>query len=36
MSPVSVMLWYELLQRVGNVADYAEKVGDRMLLIIAR
>jgi predicted phosphate transport protein (TIGR00153 family) len=36
MSPVSVMFWYRLLQWIGNIADNAEKVGDRLLLLIAR
>jgi predicted phosphate transport protein (TIGR00153 family) len=36
ISPVSVMFWYRLIQWIGNIADHAEKVGDRMLLLIAR
>jgi len=36
MSPVSVMFWYRLIQWIGNIADNAEKVGDRLLLLIAR
>jgi hypothetical protein len=36
MSAVSVMFWYQLIQWVGDLADYAEKVGDRMRLLIAR
>ena len=36
MSPVSVMFWYQLIQWVGDLADYAEKVGDRIRLLIAR
>jgi predicted phosphate transport protein (TIGR00153 family) len=36
MSPVSVMLWYRLILWIGNLADYAQKVGDRLLLLIAR
>ena len=35
LSPVSVMLWYQLIRWVGNLADYAEKVGDRLRLMIA-
>jgi predicted phosphate transport protein (TIGR00153 family) len=35
MNPVSVM-WYQLIQWVGDLADYAEKVGDRLRLMIAR
>ncbi len=36
MKPVSVMFWYQLLQWIGDLADYAEKVGDRLRLLIAR
>ena len=36
LSPVSVMFWYQLIQWVGDLADYAEKVGDRLRLLIAR
>ncbi len=36
MSPVSVMMWYQVIQWVGDLGDYAEKVGDRLRLLIAR
>jgi predicted phosphate transport protein (TIGR00153 family) len=36
MSPVSVMFWYQLIHWIGDLADYAEKVGDRLRLLIAR
>jgi predicted phosphate transport protein (TIGR00153 family) len=36
MSAVSVMFWYQLIQWVGDLADFAEKVGDRLRLLIAR
>jgi len=36
MSPVSVMFWYRLIRWIGNLADYSERVGDRLLLLIAR
>ncbi|MCU7936250.1 MAG: TIGR00153 family protein [Candidatus Thiodiazotropha sp. (ex Dulcina madagascariensis)] len=36
MSPVSVMFWYQMIQWIGDLADFAEKVGDRMRLLIAR
>lgn len=36
IGPVSVMFWYQLLQWIGDLADYAEKVGDRLRLLIAR
>ena len=35
MSPVSVMFWYQLIQWIGDIADYAEKVGDRLRLLLA-
>ena len=36
MQPVSVMLWYHLVEWIGDIADNAEKVGDRLRLMIAR
>jgi len=36
MKPVSVIMWYQLIQWIGDLADYAEKVGDRLRLMIAR
>jgi predicted phosphate transport protein (TIGR00153 family) len=36
LKPLSVMFWYQLIQWVGNLADHAEKVGDRLRLLIAR
>ena len=36
MKPVSVMFWYQLIQWVGDLADYAEKVGNRLRLLLAR
>ena len=36
IGPVSVMFWYQLIQWIGDLADYAEKVGDRLRLLIAR
>jgi len=36
MKPVSVMFWYQVIQWIGDLADFAEKVGDRMRLLIAR
>ena len=35
MSAVSVMLWYQLIGWIGNMADNAEKVGNRLRLLIA-
>lgn len=36
LKPVSVMMWYQLIEWIGDLADYAEKVGDRLRLLIAR
>ncbi len=36
MKPVSVFFWYQLIHWIGDLADNAEKVGDRMRLLIAR
>jgi len=36
MNPVSVIFWYQLLEWIGDLADYAEKVGNRLRLLIAR
>ena len=36
IKPVSVMMWYQLILWVGDLADYSEKVGDRLRLLIAK
>ena len=36
MSPVSVMMWYQIIEWIGDLADYAEKVGDHLRLLIAK
>ena len=36
LSPVSVFLWLEILKEIGDLADFAEDVGDRLRLLIAR
>jgi predicted phosphate transport protein (TIGR00153 family) len=36
MNPVSVMMWYRQFEWIGDLADYAEKVGNRVRLLIAR
>jgi predicted phosphate transport protein (TIGR00153 family) len=36
MKPLSVMFWYRLIEWIGDLADYAEKVGNRLRLLIAR
>lgn len=36
MKPVSVVFWYDLIVMIGELADYAEKVGNRLRLLLAR
>ncbi|NCA69485.1 MAG: TIGR00153 family protein [Sphingobacteriia bacterium] len=36
MSAVSVMFWYQLIIWTGDLADYAEKSGNRLRLLLAR
>jgi predicted phosphate transport protein (TIGR00153 family) len=36
MKPVSVMMWYQIIEWIGDLADYAEKVGDHLRLLIAK
>ncbi len=36
MTPGTFFLWYELFQELGDIADYAEDVGDRLRLLVAR
>ncbi len=35
LSPVTVMLWYQMIGWIGNLADGAEKVANRLRLLIA-
>ncbi|MDX1593241.1 MAG: TIGR00153 family protein [Gammaproteobacteria bacterium] len=35
LKPVTVMFWYQLIEWIGDLADYAEKVGNRLRLILA-
>lgn len=36
MKPVSVVFWYDLIIMIGDLADYSEKVGNRLRLLLAR
>jgi predicted phosphate transport protein (TIGR00153 family) len=36
LPPVSVIFWYRLIEWIGDIADYSEKVGNRLRLLIAR
>jgi len=35
MRPVTVIFWYQLIEWIGDLADYAEKAGNRLRLILA-
>jgi predicted phosphate transport protein (TIGR00153 family) len=35
LAPVDVMIWYELAHEIGEIADHAEAVADRLRLLIA-
>src|SRR5690606_16662676 len=35
LPPVDVMFFYEIIDRIGELADYAQKVGHRLMLLIA-
>lgn len=34
--PISLMIWHRLIRWVGDLANYAEKVGNRLRLLMAR
>ena len=36
INPVSVMMWYRLIEWTGDLADYSKKVGNRLRLLLAR
>ena len=36
MSPVDIMLWYQIFYTAGQVANYAERMGNRLRLLIAQ
>jgi predicted phosphate transport protein (TIGR00153 family) len=36
MKPISVVLWYDLIKMIGSLADDAEKIGNRLRLLLAR
>jgi len=36
LKPLTVVFWYQLIELIGDIADYAEDVGDRLRLLIAR
>ncbi len=36
LKPAEFFIWYEVIRKIGDVADYSEDVGDRLRLLIAR
>jgi predicted phosphate transport protein (TIGR00153 family) len=36
LKPGTFFIWYEIIQKLGDIADYAEDVGDRLRLLMAR
>ena len=36
LDPVSLVVWLRLIHWIGDLANYAEKVGNRLRLLIAR
>jgi len=36
IDPVSLMIWHRLIRWIGDLANYSEKVGNRLRLLIAR
>ena len=36
MSPVDVLVWFRIFQQVGDLANYAERLGNRLRLLIAK
>lgn len=36
MKPVDVIFWYEIFQQIGDISDYAEKMANRLRLLIAK
>jgi hypothetical protein len=36
IDPVSLMVWHRLIRWIGDLANYSEKVGNRLRLLLAR
>ena len=36
LNPISVMFWYKIIEEIGNLADYAKKMGNRLGMLIAK
>ncbi len=36
LNPPDVIFWYDIFQEIGDLADYAEKMGNRLRLLLAK
>lgn len=36
MKPISVIFWFKLIEKIGDLADYAKKMGNRLRILIAK
>ena len=36
MNPVAVIMWHQVIQQIGDLADYAESVGQRLRILLGR
>ncbi len=36
LDPVSVMFWYKIIEKVGDISDHAENMADRLLLFLSK
>ena len=36
ISPISVIFWFKIIEEIGNLADYAKKMGNRLRMLIAK
>jgi uncharacterized protein Yka (UPF0111/DUF47 family) len=36
MNPVAVIMWYQAIQQIGDLADYAKSVGERLRILLGR
>jgi predicted phosphate transport protein (TIGR00153 family) len=36
LKPISVIFWFQLIEKIGDLADYAKKMGNRLRMLIAK
>lgn len=36
LDPVSVIFWYKILEKIGDISDHAENMADRLLLLLSK